>query len=92
MYLQTPKIEAGHVWLPRSAPWLETFKDEVCRFPGGRYDDQVDSLSQYLGWATSRPVEPGDFIIEPRVSAVIEALGEPMSSSEIFDALGVRWG
>jgi hypothetical protein len=24
-------------------------------FPGARYDDQVDSLSQYFGWVRERP-------------------------------------
>jgi predicted phage terminase large subunit-like protein len=34
-------IEAGHVWLPESAPWLDDFLLEVLAFPHGRYDDPV---------------------------------------------------
>ncbi len=47
---QTPKIEAGHVFLPREADWLDDFREELLLFPHGRYDDQVDSLSQFLNY------------------------------------------
>lgn len=58
MLPQTAKIEAGHVFLPKSAPWLDDFKREILQFPNGRHDDQIDSLSQYLSWET--PAPPGD--------------------------------
>ena len=45
---QTGRIEAGSVWLPRHAPWLDDFRRELCAFPGGRFDDQVDAFSQGL--------------------------------------------
>ena len=48
---QSAHIEAGQVILPESAPWLDEFKVELMAFPNGRFDDQVDSLSQFLGWA-----------------------------------------
>ncbi len=48
---QSAHIEAGQVMLPETAPWLDEFKAEVMAFPNGRFDDQVDSLSQFLGWA-----------------------------------------
>jgi predicted phage terminase large subunit-like protein len=48
MYNQSGQIEAGAVLLPRRAAWLEDFRQELCAFPGGRYDDQVDALSQAL--------------------------------------------
>ncbi len=48
---QSAHIEAGQVFLPESAPWLDEFKSEIMAFPNGRFDDQVDSLSQFLGWA-----------------------------------------
>ncbi len=47
-------IEAGHVLLPTKASWLADFETEVKLFPNGRYDDQVDSISQYLGWLAER--------------------------------------
>jgi predicted phage terminase large subunit-like protein len=49
---QTPVIEAGYVYLPAAAPWLGDFEIEIKAFPGGRHDDQVDSLSQFLVWAS----------------------------------------
>lgn len=45
-------IEAGRVYLPEEAPWLAAFERELLAFPNGRHDDQVDSLSQFLGWAS----------------------------------------
>jgi hypothetical protein len=37
------------VWrLPRSAPWLADFERELFAFPGFRFDDQCDSVSQVL--------------------------------------------
>lgn len=48
---QTAVIDAGHVLLPESAPWLGDFLVELLSFPVGHHDDQVDSLSQFLTWA-----------------------------------------
>ena len=50
MEAQTPRFEAGHVLLPKEAPWLADFLDELLAFPRGRHDDQVDSVSQFLKW------------------------------------------
>jgi predicted phage terminase large subunit-like protein len=50
MSSQSAQIEAGRVILRESAPWLDEFKAEIMAFPNGRFDDQVDSLSQFLGW------------------------------------------
>jgi predicted phage terminase large subunit-like protein len=47
----TPMIEAGHVFLPKRAPWLETFKRELLSFPASKNDDQVDAFSQLLNYA-----------------------------------------
>jgi predicted phage terminase large subunit-like protein len=51
MYIATPALENGRVFVPNLAPWLDDFKTELSRFPRGKYDDQVDSLSQFLNWA-----------------------------------------
>jgi predicted phage terminase large subunit-like protein len=50
----SPMIEQGSVYIPRQAPWLSDFLDELLGFPQKRFDDQVDSLSQYLGWFRMR--------------------------------------
>jgi predicted phage terminase large subunit-like protein len=47
---ETPEIEAGRVYLPRSAKWLDEFQRELLDFPNGVHDDQVDSLTQFLRW------------------------------------------
>jgi predicted phage terminase large subunit-like protein len=54
MVAQSAKIEAGHVYLPKEADWLDSFLLELLAFPHGRHDDQADSVSQFLKWATMR--------------------------------------
>jgi predicted phage terminase large subunit-like protein len=48
MMAQTPVIERGQVWIPKEAPWLDTFERELISFPNGRHDDQVDALWLFL--------------------------------------------
>jgi predicted phage terminase large subunit-like protein len=48
MTAHTARMEAGAVHLPRQAPWLSDFRHELLTFPAGKYDDQVDALSQAL--------------------------------------------
>jgi predicted phage terminase large subunit-like protein len=55
---QSAKIEAGHVYLPQEAPWLAEFLLEILTFPSSNHDDQIDSLSQLLYWASRRRYEP----------------------------------
>lgn len=43
-------VEAGDVVLPTEASWLADFRRELLSFPRGRFDDQVDSFSQFLNW------------------------------------------
>jgi predicted phage terminase large subunit-like protein len=50
----TPMIEAGKVFLPESAPWLENYLDELSSFPAAQHDDAVDSTTQALNWMRSR--------------------------------------
>jgi len=47
---QSAKIEAGQVFLPKEAPWLDIFLNELLGFPNSQHDDQVDSVSQFLRW------------------------------------------
>lgn len=51
---QTAKLETGNFLLPAEADWLGPLKSELLAFPNGRYDDQVDSLAQFLDWIGSR--------------------------------------
>jgi predicted phage terminase large subunit-like protein len=51
---QSAIIEAGSVLIPRKAPWLDDFRNELLAFPMGKNDDQVDSVSQALNWGEGR--------------------------------------
>ena len=42
------------VLIPRAAAWLPEFNRELLAFPNGRYDDQVDSMTQFLDWIGRR--------------------------------------
>jgi predicted phage terminase large subunit-like protein len=53
----SPMVEAGRVFLPREAPWLPAFLDELSSFPNGAHDDQVDALAQFLNWSRLAPIE-----------------------------------
>ena len=44
----SPLIEAGNVWLPSNAPWVDGFIEEHAQFPNGSNDDQCDGTSQAL--------------------------------------------
>jgi predicted phage terminase large subunit-like protein len=46
----TPMFEAGRVFLPLDAPWLNDFVDELASFPNGAHDDMVDSAAQALNY------------------------------------------
>ncbi|MGB9408722.1 MAG: phage terminase large subunit [Terracidiphilus sp.] len=45
---QSVKFENGRVYLPKQAPWLDEYIQEIAGFPGTKHDDQVDSTSQAL--------------------------------------------
>lgn len=53
MSAQSGKFEAGQVFLPLQAEWLADLEAELFAFPGGRHDDQVDSISQALARGAS---------------------------------------
>jgi predicted phage terminase large subunit-like protein len=50
LHAQTAMFENGYIFLPRRAPWLPDYVHELTGFPGTRYDDQVDSTTQFLGY------------------------------------------
>jgi len=50
MLIQSAKFESGRVFFPKEAPWLADLEAELFAFPRGRHDDQVDSISQALGY------------------------------------------
>lgn len=52
MAAQTAALEQGRVHVPREAHFMPAFRSELLQFPNGKHDDQVDSVSQFLEWAT----------------------------------------
>ena len=54
LHAESARIEAGQVFLPTQAPWLDELRTELAAFPQGRNDDQVDSMSQFLAWHFGR--------------------------------------
>jgi predicted phage terminase large subunit-like protein len=52
LYGQTGMIEAGRVFLPNQASWLDDYLKELMAFPKAKHDDQVDSTSQFLAAMT----------------------------------------
>jgi predicted phage terminase large subunit-like protein len=70
---ETPALEAGEIAIPADAPWLADYLNELLAFPNGKYDDQVDSTTQFLNWrrrhniatAPKSTVYFGPKIIEP---------------------------
>jgi len=53
-FASVERLYSGFAKLPRHAPWLDDLQREMQTFPAARYDDQVDSLSQFLNWAPNR--------------------------------------
>jgi predicted phage terminase large subunit-like protein len=69
-----PIFEAGDVFAPEGAVWLNSWVDELQSFSAGSHDDQVDNLSAGFayfnksGGAVSVPVyEGGNYIDRPSV-------------------------
>jgi predicted phage terminase large subunit-like protein len=48
------QFEAGAVFFPAKASWLSSLMAELLGFPNVKHDDQVDSVSQALGWIKLR--------------------------------------
>ncbi len=46
----TPLVEAGKVFLPERAPWLDDYLDELSAFPAAAHDDFTDSTTQALNY------------------------------------------
>ncbi len=52
-----PRVEAGNVYLPNPCPhgrliperaWVEDFVHQLCVFPHGTHDDDVDAFTQLV--------------------------------------------
>ncbi len=54
MLAHSSRFEAGQIHVKKDAAWVADFLHELLAFPNARHDDQVDSVSQFLGWAEKR--------------------------------------
>ncbi|MBB6124592.1 phage terminase large subunit [Sphingobium subterraneum] len=54
MISYSPLLEQGLILIPDEAKWLAAFTHECTAFPKGRYMDQIDALSQFLEWTSTR--------------------------------------
>ena len=48
---QLARFESGEVKLPKDAPWMGVFLQEVLGFPKTRHDDQMDALVHLVAWS-----------------------------------------
>lgn len=51
-----PLVEAGNVYIPASAPWLDAFINEFSLFPASKNDDMVDALTMAINYCAQRSV------------------------------------
>lgn len=54
-----PPASIGNVRFPAHAPWVDGLLTEIAGFPTGKYDDQIDAMSQALQKLRSGPSKPG---------------------------------
>lgn len=52
---ETAKFQAGCLIVPKNSRFNGEFLLEWKSFPSGKYDDQMDALSQALNWLTTAP-------------------------------------
>jgi predicted phage terminase large subunit-like protein len=50
LHTQSSMFANGRVLLPRTAPWLTDYIQELTSFPGSLHSDQVDSTTQFLDY------------------------------------------
>jgi len=78
--------EAGHMFLPKGAAWLDAYTTEMTAFPQGRFDDQVDASTQLLDWARSRLFRPKTELAGP-VGIFEDQYGNRNWSGDVNDIL-----
>ena len=47
-------VEAGNVFLPASASWMDAFLNEFALFPASKNDDMVDALTMAINYCSQR--------------------------------------
>lgn len=64
------RFRAGNIYLPHEsiAPWITTYRYELCAFPKARNDDFVDATSQALLFIGGNPLIEGEPVTEEHKS------------------------
>lgn len=88
-----PYIQAGNVYLPSNAPWLEAFLEECSYFPHGRHDDQVDAMTQALLYLYRSGGDTRPEIIPPQEDqfAPMRRMDSPLLNSRMRITHRPRW-
>ena len=63
----SPLVESGRVFIPDQASWLRDFLDETTSFPAAPHDDQVDAMTQALGYLRQNNFPPYRYSGLPRI-------------------------
>lgn len=53
--MASPMIEARNVYLPTHADYTERIIEQCSGFPNVKFDDIVDSITQFINWARENP-------------------------------------
>lgn len=74
-----PLIEGGRVFMPETAPWLDTFMEEAISFPGGSHDDQVDALTIALDVLSKTGLTAADYDLMNNLDASLNNMDDPFA-------------
>jgi predicted phage terminase large subunit-like protein len=55
----SPLCEAGNVWIPENAPWVNDWLHQITHFPRAAHDDEVDAMTQALRRLTTQQPTSG---------------------------------
>jgi predicted phage terminase large subunit-like protein len=82
-----PTWEAGRVYVYDDCPWANDFLDEVCAFPNGAHDDQVDAFTHAIIFLIR--AKPGQGIIDfynaQLAAAKLAPADEPKPGLKVVD-------
>ena len=92
-----PQIESGNVFLPHpsAAPWVAAFIESAAAFPSGKFDDEIDAMSQMLrrwgaGIGSYGVLEYGRQELEMAEKKAI-ATGDRTERCEACGSVAVTW-
>jgi predicted phage terminase large subunit-like protein len=61
-HVVVPSVEAGRIFAPAGAAWLDEFLKELAAFPKGAHDDIVDAFTQGVSQLLLKRARPTRFI------------------------------